>query len=134
MFRLPDFKKVRSIPTPQIPYTAVSAPLPWKELVMYLRLKADRSIGKKAAKKGEHEKTRLLKGPNYNAEYNAKNLQRYQEWYNDVCISREKMKQYFIDIQEGRTGAVSTIDFIGLAKAEFMVSTCKKLAAQPVAV
>ena len=134
MFRLPDFKAVRSIPTPQIPYTAVSAPLPWKELVMYLRLKADRSIGKKAAKKGEHEKTRLLKGPNYNAEYNDKNLKRYLTWFSDECISREKMKTYFKDIQEGRTGAVSTIDFIGLAKAEFMVSTCKKLAAEPVAV
>ncbi len=134
MFRLPDFKATRRIPTPQIPYTAVTAPLPWKELVMYVRLKADRMIGKKAAKKGEHEKTRLLKGPNYNAEYNDENLERYLEWYGDECISKEKMKAYFKDIQEGRIGAVSTIDFIGLAKAEFMVSTCKKLALEPVTV
>ena len=134
MFRLPDFKAIRRIPTPQIPYTAVSAPLPLKELVMYLRLKADRMIGKKAAKNKERERTRFLKGPNYYAEYNDKNRRRFLEWFGNDSVSKEKMEAYFKDIQEGHISAVSTIDFIGLAKAEFMISACRQFIKEPVTV
>ncbi|MEO7313030.1 MAG: hypothetical protein ABIX01_21770 [Chitinophagaceae bacterium] len=127
MFRLPDFKAIRKIPTPQIPFTAVSAPLPVKELVMFLRLKLDHIIANKAARQDEPKKIRLLKSANYKVEYSAGNLQKISGWYHDACISQKKMKAYFTDMQTGKIGAVSTIDYVGLAKADYMCWKCDQL-------
>jgi len=128
MFRLPDFKAISQIPTPQIPFTAVSAPLPIKELVMFVRLQLDKMIGRKAAKQANPKKTKLLDGPNYKAEYNKENLAICSSWFTGASISKEAIQDLFTAMMEGRHGAVSTIDFVGLAKADFFTRTCKNLA------
>jgi|GEM_PF-3386428 len=130
MFRLPEFEAIAKIPSPQIPFTNISAALPYKELVMYLRLKMDKIYAKKAAKNPETDRPRFLRGPNYKREYNNESLVKYESWFNDVCISKETMVRYFTDIQTGKMGAYSTMDFIGLAKAEFMAQQLKTLEKQ----
>ena len=128
MFRLPDFKSIKGIPTQQIPYVSVSAPLALKELVTYIRLKLDNYYSKKARKNPAAVRTRWLKAPNYRVEYNPANLEKFGTWFTGNCMSHDTMVNYFTDIMNGKLGAFSTIDFIGMAKADFMTGVLKQAA------
>lgn len=127
MFRLPEFNKISKIPTPQIPFVNVSAFLPIKELVMFLRLKLDTFFSKAARSNPNKKRKRLLKGPDYRIEYNDDNFEKYASWFDGKCMSKEKMLAYFLDIQNGKLGAFSTMDFIGMAKAEYLTGILGRL-------
>jgi Asparagine synthase len=116
------FKKVKKIPTVQVPFVPTNTPLIIREAILYLRYKIDTILLKQSMKRSGKVRTRVLKSLNAKFEHeNPQALKNLVGWFSNDYYDKEFILQMFDDTKTGKTWPFTNMFYVSSAKSEYLM-------------